>query len=228
MKHLAIVMDGNRRWAKKNQLQALRGHQKGSESIQTAIEVCLQEKIPYLSLYTFSLENFKRSEYELSYLFELIQRESIAQLPLFQEHNIKVRFIGDRSRFPASVIPSIETLETTTANNTALTVNFLFCYGGRQEIAAAARAVAQKVAAGVLLPEQITESILAEHMWMSDSPDPDLIIRTGGAHRLSNFLLYQAAYSELYFLDCFWPDITQELIKGALETYRTAQRNFGV
>ena len=227
MKHLAIVMDGNRRWAKRHKLEPWYGHREGAKSIETAIKFCLENKILYLSLYTFSLENFKRSETERFYLFDLISNEAEQQLPLFMKHGIRIRFIGDRTKFPASVIPAISMLEHETAEFRTLTINFLFCYGGRQEIVSGIQSILQKIRAGEISEDQLDEGIVAQHLWTNGTPEPDLIIRTGGVRRLSNFLVYQGAYSELCFLDCMWPDLSEAHLLQAMLEYQSTARNFG-
>lgn len=227
MKHLACIMDGNRRWAKKRALQPWLGHKEGAQSVKLAVAFCLKKKIGYLSLYTFSIENFNRSPEECSYLFKLITDHAQENSDLFLQNNICVNFIGDRSLFPASVVNVIEQLEQETKHNTALHLNFLFCYGGRQEVVSSVKKIVQDVQQGLLQQTDISEQTITNYLWTKSMPDPDLIIRTGGAMRLSNFLLYQAAYSELYFLDCLWPDISENHLEKAYEQFNASQRNFG-
>lgn len=227
MKHLACIMDGNRRWARKNSLATLLGHKHGAQVIQHVLDFCLEHHIPYLSLYTFSIENFNRSTEECSYLFDLLAKEVTKNLGTFLEYGIRVRFIGDRSAFPISVKPAIEHVEEKTKHLNTLQLNFLFCYGARQEIIDGIKTVVKKVRQGLLSEDDISENSFMHHVWTAGIPEPDLIIRTGGAVRLSNFLLYQAAYSELYFLDCFWPDITKEHLLKALDYFKECKRNFG-
>jgi undecaprenyl diphosphate synthase len=227
MKHLAIVMDGNRRWAQKLGLQSWLGHKEGAKRIETAMEFCITQNIRYLSLYTFSLENFKRSEQERAYLFDLIANETEQQLPIFLKYGVRVSFLGDRSLFPLATLPAIELVEEQTKHMDRLIVNFLFCYGARQEILYGIKTILKKVKAGLLREQDITEQDISEHLWTNGIPEPDLIIRTGGAKRLSNFLLYQAAYSELHFLDCLWPELTKDHLEGAIAQYNECKRNFG-
>ncbi len=228
MQHLAVVMDGNRRWAKKNKLSVLLGHgQGGVDAAKRTVEFCLKNSIPYLSLYTFSLENFKRSPEEQHYLFELLVAETAKQLDDFIAKGIRVRFVGDRSLFPARVIPACNELEEKTKNCSRLNLIILFCYGARQELYSAALSLAKKMEQGLLSATSVTQKDFEDCLWTRGLPNPDLIIRTGGARRLSNFLLYQGAYTELYFLDCLWPEVTQEDLKKAVDFFAETQRNFG-
>lgn len=227
MKHLACIMDGNRRWAKQHKLESLMGHRRGAESIQRVIDFCLNNGINYLSLYTFSIENFNRSKKECTYLFNLISTEAKNRLSDFIEHKIRVRFIGDRSLFPESVKPTINEVEVETKHFDTLQLNFLFCYGSRQEIIGGIKSLVKKIKEGLISEEDISEDVFSQQLWTADIPEPDLILRTGGVVRLSNFLLYQAAYSELCFLDCLWPDISEHHLQEALDHFNTSKRNFG-
>jgi undecaprenyl diphosphate synthase len=227
MKHLALIMDGNRRWAKKQGLLSWRGHGKGVETVKRVIEFCIQKKIPYLSLFTFSIENFRRSPEELSFLFDLLALEAESNLEQFVRNGVRIQFVGDRSLFPAGILGSIERLEKATQHLATLHVSLLFCYGGQQEIVNGIKNVVRKVQAGLLTEDQISEDLFKDYLWTSGTPEPDLIIRTGGHHRLSNFLLYQAAYSELYFLDCLWPELETFHLEKALDQFELRQRNFG-
>lgn len=229
IRHLACVVDGNRRWAQRRGLPASLGHKEGIVGIERTVEFCLKHHIAYLSLYVFSLENFvKRSQEEQRYLFDLLIAYFKEQgLRVFREKGIRVCFIGDRARFPGGVAEVCREVEEKTAHGTALTVYLLFCYGGRQEIVTMARRIADEVQRGVLTLDAITEQVVADRLWHSGVPDPELIIRTGGAKRLSNFLPYQSVYSELYFTDTLWPDITDTLLQDALNYLLQCRRNFG-
>lgn len=228
LQHLAIIMDGNRRWAKKNKMNVLLGHSKGGvDAAKMAIEFCLENKIPYLSLYTFSLENFKRSEDEKECLFNLISACGESELKEFIDRGVRIRFIGDRNLFPQKVRNGCAVLEERTKHLNTLCLNILFCYGGRQEIIAAARSLANDVCSGVLAEGAITEKEFAKRLWLGDCPDPDLVIRTSGVQRLSNFLLYQVAYSEIYFIPCYWPEMTKEKLAQAIAWFNDVKRNFG-
>lgn len=227
LQHLGCIMDGNRRWAKERGMVPWYGHAEGVEAVRRAVEFCIEKKIKYLSLYTFSLENFRRSQEENSYLFKLMVQEAEKGTEEFKKYGIRLRFIGDRSLFPEQLIPLLDRVEKETAHLDTLQVNFLFCYGGRQEIASAAKNIARKVKSGELKEDDITPELMSRHLWTADIPDPDLIIRTGSFSRLSNFLIYQAAYSELYILDCLWPDLTKEHLQEAYDAFMNCKRNFG-
>jgi undecaprenyl diphosphate synthase len=227
MQHLAIIPDGNRRWAAQHKLESFFGHKKGLEPIRSAIKVCIKNSIKYLSFYTFSLENFKRSEHEKSYLFDLLTEKFTTELPELINNGVRVRFIGDHSQFPDTIRRIALQTEQATQNLSVLNVNLLFCYGATAELTQAVKHIAQQVKDGSLSPEQITEETLRSSLWTAGMPDPDLIIRTGGLARLSNFLLFQSAYSELSFLDCFWPDVTEEKLEHCIENFQQTKRNFG-
>lgn len=227
IQHIAFIMDGNRRWAKKQGLVAMMGHAQGIESVRRVTQFCLKKGISYLSLYAFSLENFKRSEEEKAYIFGLIVKEAEKGVDDFVQHGVRVRFMGDRACFPASAIESIQKIEDLTAHLNKLTVSFLFCYGGRQEIVAGAKIMAQRVQRGEMSVDAINEESFGKALWVGDMPDPDLIVRTGSEQRLSNFLLYQAAYSELMFLDCFWPEISDEDLDAVYAGFIARKRRFG-
>lgn len=225
--HLACVQDGNRRWAKQHGLEKVEGHKAGIEAAKKTIEFCLEKKIKYLSLYTFSTENFNRSHEEIKGIFDLMQHEAEKGVQEFKKHDIRIRFIGDRSLFPEQILPFIDQFEKETAQCDTLHVSFLFCYGGQQEIAAAAKTIAHKVKAGELDEEEISPELFASHLWTHELPEPDLIIRTGYVSRLSNFLLYQAAYAELFMLDCFWPDMSKQKLQEVYDQFIKRQRRFG-
>jgi undecaprenyl diphosphate synthase len=229
IKHLAVVMDGNRRWARKNKMEALFGHSKGGvAAAKKTIAFCLEKGIEYLSLYTFSLENFKRSDIEKQFLFDLLNNVCNNEAKDLVAQGIRVRFIGDWSLFPETVAASCKLLEQQTQTGNRLNLNILFCYGARQEIIAAVKTLFTQVQSGSISPQELTLKNLEDCLWTAHMPEPELIIRTGGGQRLSNFLLYQAAYSEFCFLDCLWPEITQEDLVKALDGFNQTQRNFGI
>ena len=228
LKHLACIMDGNRRWAMRQSFAKLLGHKKGIETISVVADFCLAKKIPFLSLYAYSIENlYNRSPEEQHYLFGQLAQEALQSLDNFKQKNICIKFIGDRTLFPKSMQPVCEIVEKETAHCTVLQLNLLLCYGGRQEIVDATKRIAQAVSQGTLKIDDITTQLFENNLWTYGVPSPDLIIRTGGQQRLSNFLLYQAAYSELYFLDCMWPDISEKELELALTYYDECQKNFG-
>ncbi len=226
--HLGIILDGNRRWARKAGLAAWLGHRTGVDPVKMTLAFCLKHKIPYLTLYAFSLENFKRPQQELDFLFNTLAKEiESKELDALFKQDVKVLFVGDRSLFPAPLIPIINNVEEKTKQGKSLTLTILFCYGGQQEIINAASLIAQKVKRGELSPDQITEERFKECLWTGTITAPDLIIRTGGMKRLSNFLSYHSAYSELYFTDVYWPDFTETDLINAINAYAERKRNFG-
>lgn len=218
--HLALIMDGNRRWAKEQGLFAWQGHRQGADTVEMVINYCLERNIAYLSLYAFSLENLQRSEQEKSYLFNLII-DSNNKASEFIKNDVKVRFIGDLTLLPANVAESCYRLMEQTSHCQKLVCNFLVCYGGQQEIIAAVQKI---IDSGI---QKIDKDIFKSHLWLGNIPDPEIIIRTGGVERLSNFLLFQAAYSELRFLDCFWPALTKDLLDITVQDCLLAKKNFG-
>ena len=227
LKHLACIMDGNRRWAAQQGLLSFLGHKNGFAAVKKVIDFCLQKNIAYLSLYTFSIENLQRPEQERHYLFEILAHEAAQELQEFKAKNVRMRFLGDRELFPQTVSTLCDTVEAETKGNDGLHLNFMLCYGGQQEIVSATRYIAAQVASGQLKEKDITPELFADHLWTAGIPSPDLIIRTGNQHRLSNFLLYQCAYSELYFLDCMWPDIAERNLEDALSYYNRSRKMFG-
>ena len=226
--HIAFIMDGNRRWATSKGLLKVQGHKEGINTVETVAQFCLENNIRYVSLYTFSVENLKRSKKEKEYLFNLLIDQSDRLLKKFIKNNIKANFVGDKSLFPAKVLPVFKKIEEETAHFNALHINFLFCYGARQEIVQGAKAIAKKVKNGTMSEDEINDKTFGAHLWSSDFPEPDLIVRTGGQVRLSNFLLYQAAYSEFCFLDCMWPELDNNHLNNILSTYKKRKRNFGI
>ncbi len=227
VKHVAIQMDGNRRWAKKQGLKLFYGHGEGVKTIERVIDFCIARDISYLSLYTLSLENLKRSAEELQYLLDLLVNEGKRHLIQAVEKGARIKFIGDKSRYPEQSREAIAEIEEKTKHGSKLQVNLLFCYGGQQEIVQATRALIAKVQAGELKVEELNEQLFSDHLWTAGIPAPDLYIKTGGRQRLSNFLLYQSAYSELYFLDCLWPEVQASHLAEAVAYYDGCQRNFG-
>ncbi|MGC2310679.1 MAG: polyprenyl diphosphate synthase [Candidatus Babeliaceae bacterium] len=228
IKHLALIMDGNRRWAHKQGFKPWIGHKKGVDPLKASLEFCLEQNIPYLSVYAFSLENFKRSAEELSYLFDVLAQELAAtEFENLLKHNIKVVFVGDRTQFPQQLVSIINDIERKSAQNTRLVLNILFCYGGQQEIVQATQKIAQLVQEKKLTPDQITSELFESYLWSAGTPPPDLIIRTAGDHRLSNLFCYQSAYSELYFINCYWPDITKQHLYDIIKDFIQTKRRFG-
>jgi undecaprenyl diphosphate synthase len=226
--HLAIIIDGNRRWARERGMETHHGHRKGMENLRTAIDFCLENSIPYVTFYTLSLENLKRSPQELNYLFDIIAKEFAAQeINKLIEQGIRVRFIGERSQFPESLRPIIEEMEQKTAGGTKLQLTLLFCYGGRQEIVSAIKKIVAEIKRGIFSEKDLTPETFEHFLWTDTLPSPELIIRTGGAQRLSNLLPYQSTYTELYFLTTYWPDITKRHLEEAIVYFKGCKRNFG-
>lgn len=199
------------------------GHQEGFNAVERVISFALDAAIEHVTLYAFSLENFKRPEDEKSYLFNLLVKKAVEQFEQFKQKNIKISFVGDRAAFPESVIETVNRLEQETSNGTALTIHVLFCYGAQQELVAACRSLASVHNTQNLIDLAAVRNAL----WSSQVPDIDLIIRTGGLRRMSNFLFFQSAYSELYFLDTLWPDINREHLQEAVDYFAQCKRNFG-
>lgn len=228
MKHIAIIMDGNRRWARQNKMQAIiEGHRKGVETVKKAIVWSLENKVQYLSLYAFSLENTKRSDQEKNDIFSLIVEGVRKEESWFIEHRVAISFIGDRALFPPMAVEAIEHIEQVTKNDPLLYVQVMFFYGAQQELAYATKLIASQVQSGQLSIESITTETLKDALWTAGIPDPDMVIRPGGHSRLSNFLLFQSAYSEWFFLEKLWPDFNEHDLTLCADQFRAARRNFG-
>ena len=228
MKHLACIMDGNRRWARGRGMLPWYGHRKGVDTVETVFDFCVEKNIEHLSLYTFSLENLSRPAHETQPMFQMLLDEADSIVRSCCERNARIRFIGDETQYSADMKQLRDTLETGTAASTGLRVYLLFCYGARQEILNGVKEIVRKVQAGQLREEEISQELLESHLWMAGIPAPDLIVRTGGVQRLSNFLLYQAAYSEIYFLDRLWPDLRREDLQAAFDYVSSCKRSFGI
>ena len=228
-RHIAIIMDGNNRWSKQHNNSQLSGHRKGALQSRTITNYCADLGIEYLTLFVFSSENWLRPKKEVSSLMALflsvLQQREVNKL---HDRNIKINFIGDSSRFPKKLQEKMHIVKELTKNNTGLTVNVAANYGGRWDIANAAKDIAEKVKQGSLEPDEINQELLQKHISIGDIPEPDLCIRTGGEKRISNFLLWQFAYTELYFTDTFWPDFSENEFDLALENYAKRQRRFGM
>ena len=225
--HVAIIMDGNGRWAKARGLPRVAGHRAGVEALRSTVRAAADLGISWLTVYAFSSENWSRPKSEVTDLMGLLKifiRRDLAEL-----HNsgVRVRIIGDRATLQPDIRSLLEEAETLTADNESLTLVIAFNYGGRDEIARAARRLAEAVKRGEIASEAITPELFAEELDTSGTPDPDLVIRTSGEIRLSNFLPWQSAYSELVFLPCYWPDFTREHLGEALREYTSRERRFG-
>jgi undecaprenyl diphosphate synthase len=220
--HLAVIMDGNRRWAKSRGLLPWLGHQEGLKSASQVIDFCLNNSVKYLTLYTFSTENLKRPEIEKLFLFKIIADFALSNLIDLVNKDVKIRFIGQRSIFPNEILDVIENIEHKTVNGQKLLLNILFCYGGQQELSEMFKNYAQNN-----LTSDFNYQDLRKYSWLGDCPEPEIIIRTGGHKRLSNFMLAHCSYSEIYFLDDFWPDIKSDHLQSIFKQYQNVQRNFG-
>jgi undecaprenyl diphosphate synthase len=222
-RHVAIIMDGNGRWATKRMLPRVAGHVKGVEAVRSCVESCINRGIDYLTLFAFSSENWRRPEEEVSLLMRLFVTALEREVAKMHANDIRLKVVGDLSRFDAKLQDMIANAERKTANNTRLTVTVCANYGGRWDIM---QATGKMVAANPGVTN-FTEEMLAEHLAMAYAPEPDLFIRTGGEQRISNFLLWQLAYSELYFTDIYWPDFSIESLDAAIASYQSRERRFG-
>jgi undecaprenyl diphosphate synthase len=225
--HVAIVMDGNGRWAKKRKKPRIYGHKIGADSVRDIVEVCGELGISYLTLYAFSAENWKRPRQEVSGLMNILKSYLVSELDRMEKNRIRLRCLGETSRLPESVRDVLITSINRTAANTKLTLNLALSYGARDEICRAVRSIAEQCCGGTLDPKQIDHQVLADHLYTAGQPDPDLLIRTGGECRLSNFLLWQASYSEIYFTETMWPDFRRESFYEAIRDYQQRERRFG-
>ena len=225
--HVAIIMDGNGRWAHARGLPRSAGHRKGVEALRTAVRAAGEIGVEYLTIFSFSSENWSRPPAEVSFLLDLMRhfvRQDVAEL---HRENVRIRIIGERSGLAADIVALIEETEQRTRSNTGLTLIVAFNYGSRQEIAAAARDLAVAVREGRIAPEDITPELFGNYLATEGIPDPDLLIRTSGEQRLSNYLLWQCAYTEFVFVDEFWPDFNRETMQRAIAEYLTRERRFG-
>ncbi|GGF84118.1 isoprenyl transferase [Rhizobium wenxiniae] len=225
--HVAIIMDGNGRWANKRGLARTMGHSKGVEAVKETVRAAGELGVRYLTLFAFSSENWSRPEAEVSDLLGLLRRFIRRDLAELHRENVRIKVIGERDKLRGDILPLLLEAEETTRNNTALTVVIAFNYGSRDEIARATTRIAQKVKAGLLDPASISPETISDYLDTAGIPDPDLIIRTSGEERLSNFLLWQAAYSEFVFLPDYWPDFNRDLFVEALKIYASRNRRFG-
>ncbi len=225
--HVAIIMDGNGRWAQKRLLNRVLGHEKGVDTVRSIVRVSREIGISVLTLYAFSTENWGRSEAEVSALMKLLKRFVVTEEPEMQKNGIRLRLMGQLDRLPADVQQALSGAMARTGANQGLNLNLALSYGGREEILRMVRTIADKVQAGRLAPDAITESIVAEHLYTAGLPDPDLLIRTSGEMRISNFLLWQIAYSEIFVTSTLWPDFDEEEYLSILRAFQRRDRRFG-
>ncbi len=227
-KHVAIIMDGNGRWAKQRGLERHEGHIAGAEAVSAVVRAAAKTGVDYVTLYTFSTENWGRPEAEINAIMELFCHMVASRAEELAEQGVRVKIMGERSRFAEKVLSKIEQIEKTTAQGKRLTLILAFNYSSRREMLLATQAIARRVAAGEIRVEDIDEAMFSASLMTADVPDPDLIIRTSGEYRLSNFLLWQASYSELYFPEVLWPDFGEEDFNRALQMYAGRERRYGL
>ena len=226
-RHVAIIMDGNGRWAQSRNLPRHSGHRAGVESVRIVVEECAKQGVEVLTLFAFSSENWNRPKKEVGLLFDLFMVALQRDVKRLKKNNVRLRIIGDRTAFPEKLQKRIHIAEEETADNTGLLLQIAANYGGRWDITQASKSLAERVKRGELQPEEITEATLSEELSFADLPEPDLFIRTGGEQRISNFILWQTAYSELYFSKQLWPDFGADEFNLALKEFSQRERRFG-
>jgi undecaprenyl diphosphate synthase len=227
-RHVAVIMDGNGRWAKARMLRRIVGHRKGVETVRVIVEECSRLGVGFLTLYAFSAENWSRPKTEVHALMALLKKYIRMEVPRMQQNNIRFNVIGAREELPPDVRQVVSDAIAVTSGNTGMTLTLALSYGARQEIIRACRSIAADIAAGRIAPETVTEKDLAGRLYTADMPDPDLLIRTSGETRVSNFLLWQMAYTELYFTEVNWPDFTVQELHKALNDFRQRERRYGL
>jgi len=227
LKHIAVIMDGNGRWAKSKGLERFLGHRQGTKATVATVEAGVDLGLEHLTLFVFSSENWQRPKMEVEYLMNLLVEMVAQELPHLMEKNVKMKVIGNMSKLPEKPRKKLQEAIDKTAQNSGMQLNLAISYGGRMEIVEAAREIASLAKKGELNPETLDETGFANHLYLRGAPDPDLVIRTGGEYRLSNYLLWQAAYSEFFVSDVLWPNFTKEDFAKAIEFYNTRQRRFG-
>jgi len=225
--HVAIIMDGNGRWAKAKGLPRTVGHRQGAEVVRTVVQTAADMGVDYLTLYGFSSDNWKRPPSEVRDLMELLRFYLRSEIAYLHKNGVRLRVIGDRDRLDSDIVGLIEQAEQSTAGNRGLNLVIAISYSGRGEIIDAAQGLAEEVAAGHLQPDQVNEASFAHHLYTADIPDPDLLIRTSGEQRISNFLLWQCAYTEFVFVDTLWPDFSAQDFEDSVREYQRRERRFG-
>ena len=226
-KSIAIIMDGNGRWAKKKGLPKIEGHRKGAKSVQEAIEACIENKISYLTLYAFSSENWQRPSDEVNSLMELLQFYLGRELKQLHKNNVCLKIIGDRNRLPNNIIKQIAKAENLTKDNKSLHLVVALSYGARQEITNAAKRLSEEIKDGNININDVNEDMFSSFLYTKNVPEPDILIRTSGEKRLSNFLLWQMAYTELFFIDVLWPDFKKHHIEEIIQEFNKRERRYG-
>lgn len=225
--HIAIIMDGNSRWAKARNLPHTAGHKKGADALKKTIEHCAKRKVAFLTVYAFSYENWNRSEKEVQFLMSLLKFYLKNELKTLHKKGVRLKIIGNRSLLESDIIDDIIKAEELTKDNKVIILNIAISYGSRQEILNAVRLIAEDSKSGKISPDDIDERTFGSYLYTNDSPDPDLLIRTSGEERLSNFLLWQSAYTELYFTERLWPDFSHDDLDEAIATYHKRERRYG-
>ena len=226
-RHIAIIMDGNGRWAKGRGKLRVFGHENGTKAVRTAVETCVKLGIEHLTLYAFSTENWNRPKLEVKTLMRLLISSLKKEIDTLQKNNIRFQALGDISSMPPKVFQELIQVMEATKSNSTMTLNLALNYGSRDELTHCMREIAQKIKKNIISIEKIDETVINEHLYSRNLPDVDLLIRTSGEQRISNFLLWQIAYAELYFTDVFWPDFTDQHLYEAIANYQNRERRFG-
>lgn len=226
-KHLAIIMDGNGRWAKQKGFLRTIGHENGATAVKRTVEQCARLGIPYLTLYAFSTENWNRPKFEVDMLMKLLVKALKKEVKTLQENNIKLNAIGNLDLLPTAVRKELTEVLDKTKNNTRLTLSLALSYGSRNELIEAVKVISDKVKNNIISSDAIDESVINKHLYTHNLPDVDLLIRTSGEQRISNFLLWQIAYAELYFCEVLWPDFSNKHLLEALQAYQNRERRYG-
>lgn len=226
-KHIAIIMDGNGRWAKKQGKLRVFGHEQGVKTVRRTVEDCAKLGVEYLTLYTFSTENWNRPKLEVETLMRLLVSSLKKELVTLNKNNIKLNTIGNIATLPKRAHRELVDVMAKTSENTGMVLTLALSYGAREELKSAIQQIATKVKNNIIIPENIDETIINNHLYTHNLPDVDLLIRTSGEQRISNFLLWQIAYAELYFIDVFWPDFTENHLLEAIKNYQNRERRFG-
>ena len=226
-KHIAIIMDGNGRWAKQRGKMRVFGHENGVQAVRRTVENCAKLNIDFLTLYAFSTENWKRPKIEVQTLMRLLVASLRKELKTLNDNSIRLNAIGNLDFLPAKVAKELNEVIVKTSNNKGLTLTLALSYGSREELKSAVKAISAKVKNNIISEDDIDETVINTHLYTHDLPDVDLLIRTSGEHRISNFLLWQIAYAELYFIDVFWPDFNEQHLVDAIINYQNRERRFG-
>jgi undecaprenyl diphosphate synthase len=226
-RHIAIIMDGNGRWANRQNLPRIAGHERGVDSVRRTTEECARLGIEQLTLYCLSSENWKRPQTEINFLMHLLEQYMIEERATIMQNNVRVRMLGRRSDIPEQVLRELDKTIKLSSQNSGLWLNLAINYGGRAELVDAVRAIGQRIEAGDIQPGQVEEETIAAHLYTAGAPDPDLLIRTAGEMRISNFLLWQISYAEIWVTDKCWPEFDEATLHAAIEAYAARQRRFG-